>query len=189
MSPDALVNLLKNTSVIFNPNALFELASRGIPSFAETMTDAKLVRPLQADPPRTPLTTRTVQDLDGSLKRACESLISDTSSAISSPLRSFLDRCTAYLSAPTGTKDLPAQAWASPDAVVQLHEDFKATLVQQAKDVVGKLRVYLNDEKTIGVLLPPLLVNLLFRLAGSLVLTFWVQDEIVDTYTTFYNCA
>ena len=44
LCPDALVNLLKNTSVIFNPNALFELASRGMPSFAETMTDAKLVR-------------------------------------------------------------------------------------------------------------------------------------------------
>lgn len=45
ITTDALVNLLRNTSVIFNPNALFELASKGIPSFAETMTDAKLVRP------------------------------------------------------------------------------------------------------------------------------------------------
>lgn len=41
---DALYNLLRNTSVILNPNALYELASRGIPSFAETMTDAKMVR-------------------------------------------------------------------------------------------------------------------------------------------------
>ncbi|KAL8277753.1 hypothetical protein RQP46_009875 [Phenoliferia psychrophenolica] len=147
---DALVNLLKNTSVIFNPNALFELASRGMPSFAETMTDAKL-------------------DLDSSLKRACESLISDTSALISSPLRLFLDRCTGYLSGPTATKDLPAQPWATPEAVILLHDEFQKTLVQQAKDVVAKLRVYLNDEKTIGVLLPPLL------------------DEIVDTYATFYN--
>ena len=51
------MNLLKNTSVIFNPNALFELASRGMPSFAETMTDAKLVRP--PAPPFVPCFTLT----------------------------------------------------------------------------------------------------------------------------------
>lgn len=139
---DALVNLLRNTSIIFNPNALFELASRGIPSFAETMTDAKL-------------------DLDASLKRACEDLISGTSSRLSLPLRTFLDRCTSFLSS-TGAKDLPAQAWATPDAVLKLHEDFHAALGEQTKEVVGKLRVYLNEEKTIGVLLPPLLVRFFF---------------------------
>lgn len=31
--------------------------------------------------------------------------------------------------------------------------------MDQAREVVGKLKVYLNDEKTIGVLLPPLLVR------------------------------
>lgn len=41
--PDALVNLLRNSSMLFRPNALYELASKGIPNFAETMTDAKTV--------------------------------------------------------------------------------------------------------------------------------------------------
>lgn len=34
--------------MLFNPNALYELASKGIPNFAETMTDAKMVRPIRA---------------------------------------------------------------------------------------------------------------------------------------------
>ena len=38
-----LSNILRNTSAIFNPAALFELASKGIPNFAETMFDAKTV--------------------------------------------------------------------------------------------------------------------------------------------------
>lgn len=41
-----LSNILRNTSAIFNPAALFELASKGIPNFAETMFDAKTVRTL-----------------------------------------------------------------------------------------------------------------------------------------------
>jgi hypothetical protein len=108
------------------------------------------------------------QDLDGALKRACEDLISDSSSRIARPIRTFLDRCTSFLSSPAG-KDLPSQEWASSDAVIKLHEDFQATLVPQAKEVVGKLRVYLNDEKTIGVLLPPLLVSWAVPLRPSVV--------------------
>ncbi|KAK4705484.1 conserved oligomeric Golgi complex subunit 3, partial [Phenoliferia sp. Uapishka_3] len=160
---DALVSLLKNTSVIFNPNALFELASRGIPSFTETMTDAKM-------------------DLDGSLKRACEELISETSARLASPIRTFLDRCTAYLSSPNG-KDLPAQTWADPEAVLKLHEDFQKTLIEQAKEVVAKLRVYLNDEKTIGVLLPPLLVSLFFSLVTRSEYGFATSSSLLTPLT------
>lgn len=164
-STDALVNLLRNSSVIFNPNALFELASKGIPNFAETMTDAKTVRPSVAFISLSLLLTRpplSHQDLDSALKLACESLISDSSSRIAAPIRTFLDRCTAFLSSP-GSKDLPGQSWATPEEVIKLHDEFQKDLDGQAKDVVGKLRVYLGDEKTIGVLLPPLLVSVCSR--------------------------
>ena len=40
---DALSNLLWNTSALLHPSSLFEMASRSIPNFAETMTDAKIV--------------------------------------------------------------------------------------------------------------------------------------------------
>lgn len=146
--------------MLFNPNALFELASKGMPNFAETMTDAKTVsayRPLSARR-CSPSWTSAWQDLDSALKRACEEFITESSSRIASPIRAFLDRCTAYLSSPSG-KDLPAQPWATPDEVTKLHDDFQATVADQSRAVVDKLRIYLNDEKTIGVLLPPLLVS------------------------------
>ncbi|KAM0745864.1 Sec34-domain-containing protein [Meredithblackwellia eburnea MCA 4105] len=146
---DALFNLLKNTSVIFNPNALFELASKGIPSFAETMTDAKL-------------------DLDATLKATCEAFITDTSLSIALPLRTFLDRCTAFLSSPSG-KDLPGQTWATADEVLKLHTTFTGEVEDKVRETRDKLECYLGKEGTVGVLLPPLL------------------DEIVDTYSTFYN--
>lgn len=43
---EALSLLLRNTSSLFNPRTLVDLASKGMPSFAETMTDAKTVRSL-----------------------------------------------------------------------------------------------------------------------------------------------
>lgn len=106
------------------------------------------------------------QDLDSALKRACEDLISDSSSRIALPIRAFLDQCTSFLSSPGG-KDLPGQSWATPEAVILLHDEFQKGLVGQAKEVVDKLRVYLNDEKTIGVLLPPLLVSVGRRGGGA----------------------
>jgi len=155
---DALVNLLRNTSVLFNPNALFELAAKGMPSFAETMTDAKT-------------------DLDRALKRTCEDLIRDAARELVRPVRAFLDRCTAFLSAspaggvetgPAG-KDLPGQTWASSEAVGRLHAEFTGEVAGKAGAVVAKLRAYLDQEKTVAVLVPPLL------------------GEVVETYSTFYN--
>ncbi|KDE07396.1 hypothetical protein MVLG_02263 [Microbotryum lychnidis-dioicae p1A1 Lamole] len=158
---DALINLLRNTSVIFNRNALFELASRGIPSFTETMRDAKT-------------------DLDSALKSACEELIAETARTIGRDIQGFLDECGTYLSAGTaGTaiagagagqgKDLSSQAWASAERVMALHDAFVGGVQGKVVRVAMRLKVYLNDPKTSAVLLPPLL------------------DEILDTYSTFYN--
>ncbi|SCZ87413.1 BZ3500_MvSof-1268-A1-R1_Chr2-2g04879 [Microbotryum saponariae] len=157
---DALINLLRNTSVIFNRNALFELASRGIPSFTETMRDAKT-------------------DLDSALKSACEELIAETARTIGRDIQGFLDECGTYLSAgTTGTaigagagqgKDLSSQGWASAERVMGLHDAFVGGVQGKVVRVAMRLKVYLNDPKTSAVLLPPLL------------------DEILDTYSTFYN--
>ncbi|KAK4049565.1 Golgi transport complex subunit 3 [Microbotryomycetes sp. JL201] len=146
---DALVNLLRNTSAIFKPSALFELAAKGMPNFAETMTDAKM-------------------DLDGALKRSCEELIADTSSQIAQDVKQFLDKCSTFLSSPNG-QELSAQPWATPDKVLELYERFQDIFKKQVRETVDKLWLYLNDEKTVGVLLPPLL------------------EEIVETYSTFFN--
>ncbi|GAA5929054.1 Golgi transport complex subunit COG3 [Sporobolomyces koalae] len=161
---DMLSSVLRNTSAIFNPAALFELASKGMPNFAETMVDAKT-------------------DLDTALKTACEQLISSSSLGLTSSIQHFLDRCTAFLSSTsnsstaasssstsnTAAKDLPGQPWATPDQVLNLHEQFQQELERQTQHVAAKLRLYLEEEKTVAVLLPPLL------------------EEVVETYTTFFN--
>ncbi|GAA5905384.1 Golgi transport complex subunit COG3 [Sporobolomyces salmoneus] len=154
---DMLSNILRNTSAIFNPAALFQMASRGIPNFAETMVDAKT-------------------DLDSALKKACEDLITTTSLSLTSSIQYFLDRCTSFLSSPSpstggssSSRDLSAQEWATPEEVMKLHQEFQDGLVENVKAVSGKMRLYLEEEKTVKVLLPPLL------------------EEIVETYTTFFN--
>ncbi|GAA5995774.1 Golgi transport complex subunit COG3 [Rhodotorula paludigena] len=154
---EALSTMLRNTSTLFNPRALVELASKGLPSFAETMTDAKT-------------------DLDGALKKACEDLISSSSASLTFSLRTFLDRCTSFLSSPSpaapadaAPRDLPAQEWAAPEKVLELHGEFQRAFEEQARAVVRRMRLYLVEEKTVTVLLPPL----------------W--EDVVDTYSTFYN--
>ncbi|GAA5941713.1 hypothetical protein JCM1841_005161 [Sporobolomyces salmonicolor] len=150
---DALSNMLRNSTAIFNPSTLFEMASKGLPSFAETMTDAKM-------------------DLDAALRKGCEELISSTSRALTASLRAFLDRCTSFLSSPlpsSSPRDLSAQAWASPEEVLKLHEAFQGEVEERVAGVRAKMKLYLEEERTVRVLLPPLL------------------EDVVETYTTFYN--
>lgn len=183
---DALSNLLRNTSNLFNPNALFQIASRGLPSFKETIRDSK-------------------RELDGTLKLICEDLITHSSLYISAPIRSYLTRCQAYLSsaANTGNADLTSQPWASEEEVLKLHDAFMAGSVaaptlspegqgrgeggsapsvpstsnrdggggleEGMREVLEKMNLYLDDEKTVNVLLPP------------------IQAEVLEHYTTFYH--
>lgn len=102
-----------------------------------------------------------VQDLDTALKKACEDLITSTSLRLTASIQSFLDRCTSFLSSPssTGPRDLPSQDWATSEQVLKLHEEFQEGLEREMKGVSDKMRLYLEEEKTVGVLLPPLLVS------------------------------
>lgn len=180
---DALSSLLRNTSALFNPNTLFQLASKGIPSFAETMKDAK-------------------RDLDGSLKIICEDFMIQSSLIIASPIRAFLTRCQAFLSSNgsqagtiansgsaggaaggggggntgSGAPDLTTQEWASSEEVMKLHDTFLAEGGEEAssmergmREILDKLNLFLDEEKTVAVLVPP------------------TQAEVLEHYTTFYN--
>lgn len=105
------------------------------------------------------------QDLDAALKVSCEELIAHLSHTLTAPLRTFLDRCTAFLSSPSAKAgDLVAQEWASPNEVLQLHANFRDTVRTQTGSVVKRMRVFLVDDKTVGVLVPPLWVRLLIAL-------------------------
>jgi len=154
-SPDALSSLLRNRSALLNPNALYQLASRGLPSFAETMRDAK-------------------RDLDGTLKVICEDFMTQSSLLVCSSIRAFLTRCQAFLSsAPAGSgQDLTAQPWATAEQVLKLHDEFVAEgqgMELGMQQVLEKMTLFLDQEKTVAVLIPP------------------TQAEVLEHYTTFYN--
>ena len=144
-----LSNILRNSSsIVFNPTSLFQYASKGIPNFHETMFDAKT-------------------ELDTCLKRACQDLINSTGLYLTSSIQYFLDRCTSFLSTPSTStstgdssgRDLSSQEWATPEKVIELHELFQSSLEKQVLEVSEKMRLYLEEEKTVKVLLPPLLVS------------------------------
>jgi hypothetical protein len=152
-----LNNILRNTSAIFTrPTTLFQYARGGIPNFNETMFDSKT-------------------ELDSCLKQTCQNLIESTSLELTKTITNFLDRCTKFLSTPQtqitvtvkdttsstsqGKGDLSSQEWATPEQVLKLHQDFQDCLIQDVKRVGDKMRLYLEEEKTVKVLLPPLLVS------------------------------
>jgi hypothetical protein len=96
------------------------------------------------------------QDVDRELKRACEELINLCAQSASTPLTAFLSQCTSYLSSrPSSSSDLSAQTFATPDKVKQVHDTFKSTAKQRVDEWVDHLRIYLQDEETVNVLVPP----------------------------------
>ncbi|WRT68392.1 uncharacterized protein IL334_005368 [Kwoniella shivajii] len=121
-------------------------------------------------------------DVDRTLKIACEDLISLIVVRATLPLRQFLDRCTLYLSkthrgsvSGSGTQanhtssDLSGQEFSNPDKVKSVHEEFKSHLNKELSNWKNELRKYLEDEDTVGVLVPP------------------AQNAIIDAYRQFHD--
>ncbi|CAK9781075.1 Sec34-domain-containing protein [Cutaneotrichosporon oleaginosum] len=106
-------------------------------------------------------------DLDRELKRACEDLIERCTQAATAPLRAFLDRCTAHLSGRGGV--LSEQEWAKPASVAAVHDEFRKTAEEELLRWRRDLMLYLQDEETVRVLIPP------------------AQISIVDTYRQFHD--
>ncbi|WVR00004.1 hypothetical protein IAU59_007146 [Kwoniella sp. CBS 9459] len=124
-------------------------------------------------------------DVDRTLKIACEDLISLIVSRSVLPLRQFLDRCTLYLSrshrgsitgsasgsgsGSGGNSDLSGQDFARADKVKLVHDEFKSLAAKEVESWKAELRRYLEDEETVGVLVPPAL------------------NAIVDAYRQFHD--
>lgn len=110
------------------------------------------------------------QDVDRHLKIACEELIRLCTQSATAPLAAFLDQCTAYLSSrPASAADLSAQSFATPEKVSEVHAAFKAHVREQVDRWVESLTVYLQDEDTVNVLVPP------------------AHGAIVDAYRQFHD--
>jgi hypothetical protein len=100
------------------------------------------------------------RELDRSLKDACEDLITQATVASTAPLRTFLGQASTFLGAAgNGKGDLTAQDWATPDKVLAVHEAVRESMRVEIGSWVGKLRTYLEDDKAVDVLIPPMQVG------------------------------
>ena len=110
--------------------------------------------------------------MDRELKRVCEEAINQCSDKTTEPLQTWLDRCTKYLSAKSSrgqAADLTAQDWATPEKVKAAHDAFRDTAEKDIAGWIASLVVYLQDEATVRVLIPPM------------------QNHVMDIYKTFYD--
>jgi hypothetical protein len=101
------------------------------------------------------------QDLDAALKAVCEDLIAKAGVLIAAPVLNFTSRARTYLQLPNAS-DLPAQDFATPDQVRNLHSTFvepEGGLESGFNDLLAKLNLWLGDKKTISVLVTPILVR------------------------------
>ncbi|ORX38511.1 Sec34-like family-domain-containing protein [Kockovaella imperatae] len=109
-------------------------------------------------------------DVDQTLKLACEDLIQICTADATAPLTNFLEGCTVYLSSRSSTtSDLSSQVFATPEEVQKAHKTFKNNLRTRVNEWKAKLMLYLQDEETVKVLLPP------------------TYNSIVDAYRKFHD--
>ncbi|KAF9241866.1 Sec34-like family-domain-containing protein [Melanogaster broomeanus] len=136
---DALASIFNRTTALL-PDALF--ASLGMPRGHESITDAR-------------------HDIDQDLKRACQNLISLCTQAPCDPLREWVDRVRAFNSSravPPLTNQagsvplLTEQNWACQSAAEDLHAKFVESCERDLRAAVTKLRLYLEDNRTVSVL-------------------------------------
>ncbi|KDQ55621.1 hypothetical protein JAAARDRAFT_59617 [Jaapia argillacea MUCL 33604] len=134
---DTLASMLNRTTSLL-PDALF--ASLGMPRSDETITDAR-------------------QGIDQELKKACEEIIVSCSESICEPLRNWVDRLRALSSrrpplpttSPPTTSD-PVNPQQSALEVEPLAENFQLCCHRDLRANVARLRLYVEDEKAVGVL-------------------------------------
>lgn len=108
-------------------------------------------------------------DLDAALKAACEVLISQAVASSAASLTQFIEKAETFLATRAEKADLSQEEWATPAAVEQLTEEFRKTTLEDLTKWTEQLRLYLQDEETVRVLLPP------------------AQAGIVESYAQFHD--
>lgn len=126
--------------------------------------------------------------LDEDLKRVCEEIITSCAENATAGLRGFLDRCTLYLSADTQKRDLQSQDWATSDQVLELDKAFVANVQIVVKEWIEELILYLQDEPTVRVLVPPLQVGQPFLQRFMIPAdSHPSQNSIINSYKNFQD--
>ncbi|KAF8210627.1 Sec34-like family-domain-containing protein [Mycena galopus ATCC 62051] len=147
---DTLATMLNRTTSLL-PGALF--ASLGMPRSEEGIRDAK-------------------HGIDHDLKRVCEEVISSCATPICTPLRQWIDQIDAHNTRRAREQDaeiapLTAQPAFQQPAAEELERAFRAACERDLRGQSARLRLYLEDDRTVGVLLQH------------------IQDRIVDEYALF----
>lgn len=120
------------------------------------------------------------QGIDHELKRACEEVIASCADAVCRPIRAWLERVAQFrgdaAAGGAGAKDggvgtaaepLAAQPWASRPAAAALVVAFNEACHRDLRSAVARLKLYLEDERTVNVLVKH------------------AQERIVDEYAEF----
>jgi len=156
---DALASIFNRTTALL-PDALF--ASLGMPRGYESMTDARHVsRSRCPSEGSTETHCPCPQEIDQDLKRACQHLISLCAKGPCEPLQEWVDRVRAFNTSrtvsppmnPSGPVPLSEQDWARQSAAEELHAKFVESCERDLRAAMTKLRLYLEDNRTVSVLL------------------------------------
>ncbi|KAG2366281.1 Sec34-like family-domain-containing protein [Suillus spraguei] len=144
---DTLASVLNRTTALL-PDALF--ASLGMPRGHDTLSDSR-------------------HDIDQDLKRACQGVISFCARLPCEPLREWVDRVRAFNDARAPL--LTEQEWAKQAVAENLHQIFVEACERDLRSFVTKLRLYLEDDRTVSVLVTH------------------IEEAIIDDYLKFQNVA
>jgi conserved oligomeric Golgi complex subunit 3 len=150
---ETLASVLNRTSALL-PTALF--ASLGMPKADEGIVDAKLVGQYTT-PHCSSIQILNQQGIDQELKRACETVIAHCADLAARPLRDWSARVRVVVSTSANKSAVPAQLasqdWASVTAIQTLEAAFCASCERELRNAAARMRLYLEDERTVGVLL------------------------------------
>lgn len=134
-----------------------------MPRGYESMTDARHVSRLVETVRKLCWTLSPIpQEIDQDLKRACQNLISLCAKGPCEPLQEWVDRVRAFntsriVTPPTNASGLvpllTEQDWARQSAAEDLHAKFVESCERDLRAAVTKLRLYLEDNRTVSVLL------------------------------------
>ncbi|KAA1475103.1 Sec34-domain-containing protein [Dentipellis sp. KUC8613] len=128
---DTVSTLLSRTTALL-PNSIF--ASLGVSRSDDALTDVK-------------------HGIDLDLKGACESVIAYLADPITTPLRTFVTRVTTHHTSPNApSTPLAAQEWAAQPAAEALEAEFRTACARDLRAGVARMRLYLEDRKTVDVL-------------------------------------
>uniref|UniRef100_A0A803NUX5 Conserved oligomeric Golgi complex subunit 3 n=1 Tax=Cannabis sativa TaxID=3483 RepID=A0A803NUX5_CANSA len=148
---DHLRRLLRGQASLFDWSRSSSLARTLSPRVLESQIDAK-------------------KELEKSLKATCEEFIMSVTKLVVDPMLSFVTKVTAVKVALSSgsqnqkessmAKPLKDQAFATPDKVAELVQKVSTAIQQELPNVMGKMKLYLQNPSTRTILFKPIKTNI-----------------------------